>query len=181
MLPYSVVLFIPWSTACQESESHKWRLADTLATDTAKWLSLKSLLTGQKVPANSQLWTWGEASLFRLLMQLVIRSQGKMFLQVLASISAGHFLNITSCKSHSQPSLAKLERQKTSLAEQECSLGNKAKTEGACPEETRSSNIGRTERCCFPQQGEKSCSQKSAGVDIARTVGNSKKSSFQKN
>lgn len=102
-----------------------------------------------------------------------------MFLQVLASISAGHVLNITSCKSHPQMSQVKLERQKTSLAELECSLGNKAKKEGACPVEARSSDRGRTERRCLPLHGENSCSQKSAGVDAARTVENSKKSFFQ--
>lgn len=70
-------------------------------------------------------------------------------------------------------------RQKAVLAERDSSLGSKAEKEGICPVEARSGNIGKTQSCCFPLQGENSCYQSSAAVQGDRIVGDNKRVFFK--
>lgn len=66
---------------------------------------------------------------------------------------------------------AKQARQKAGLAEEGSSFGNRAKKEGACAVEARSSDMGRIERCNYLLEGENLCGQSSAEVEACqRTI-----------
>lgn len=97
---------------------------------------------------------------------------------VLAYISAGHFLS-TSSEGHksssSQMSPVEQAKWKAGLAEQGSSFGDKAKKEGVSSVKARSGGMGSVQGCCLSLQGENLCGQSSIGVEAGQNCGGQKK------